>query len=198
MRPATLKLASSLTTSAPDVGETHGDAWRSRPPYVRARLAREGCRRRARPDRLARAAGHGLRGTRRSSADHRSLHIHPLSDRVRVGGAIEDPGSRPRLIARPDDRRDDPSARRGERRSSESGHARVDARAPRRRDHAAGRRCEARVHRGPPLEADADRLHERPRSDDPRRPAPEAVRVFGGCRRIRPRAPGVRSGCDER
>ena len=79
-----------------------------------------------------------------------------------------------------------------ERGPGEGRHARVHARAPRRGDHAPRRRREARLHRRPPLEADADRLHERSRAHDPRRAAPEAVRVLGGRRRLRPGAPGVR------
>ena len=43
--------------------------------------------------------------------------------------------------------------------------------------------AQARVRRRPALEADADRLHERARADDPRRAAAEAVRVLGRRRR---------------
>ena len=50
--------------------------------------------------------------------------------------------------------------------------------------------AQARLHRRPAVEADADRLHERTRADDPGRPAPEAVRLLGRRRRLHPRARG--------
>ena len=47
------------------------------------------------------------------------------------------------------------------------------------RDHDPGRRGQARLHRRPDLQADDDRLHERPGADHPDRPAAQAVRVQG-------------------
>ena len=45
-------------------------------------------------------------------------------------------------------------------------------------DHCARRRVQTRVRRRPPLEADPDRVHERPRAHDPCQPAAQAVRVL--------------------
>ncbi len=159
--------------------------------HLRAGVAAERCRGRARADSFARATGHGLRGARRPAPDHGPLHVHPVLDRLCADGAIEEPGPRPRLVARPHDRRDDPSPHRGERGSSESRHAGLDARAPRGRHHAAGRPGAWGLHRRPPVEAHADRLHERPRIDDLGRSAPQAVRVLRGRRWVHPRAEGV-------
>ena len=77
-----------------------------------------------------------------------------------------------------------------ERRPRARRRARVDAGADGRGDHDRRRRRAARLRRRPALQADADRLHERPGADDPRRPAAEAVRVLG--RRRRPDRRGAR------
>ena len=73
------------------------------------------------------------------------------------------------------------------------GRLRVHAGAHRRRAHAHRRRRWPRVHRRPALQADPDRLHERPRPDDLRRPAAEAVRVLD--RRGRAHRPRPRPSC---
>ena len=52
-----------------------------------------------------------------------------------------------------------------------------------RGDDDGGRRRQARLHRRPAVQADPDRLHERPRADHPGQPAAEAVRVLGRRRR---------------
>ena len=117
-----------------------------------------------------------------------------------VFGPSQDPRARPGLVARADDRRDDPAAHRRDGDPAARGGAGLDARALRR-----ARSCcwpgvgQARVRRRPAVEADADRLHERPRPDDPRRPAAEAVRILGRRRRAsstssRVRATGVADG----
>ena len=50
-------------------------------------------------------------------------------------------------------------------------------------DHRARRRVQPRLHRRPSVEADPDRVHERPRAHDPRQPATQAVRVLRRCGR---------------
>ena len=73
-------------------------------------MAREGHRRRARADHAPDPAGHGLRRARGPARDHRALHLDPVPHRLRAVRAVADPGARPRLVARPDDRGDDPAA----------------------------------------------------------------------------------------
>ena len=81
-----------------------------------------------------------------------------------------------------------------ERRSRGGGRPGIDAGADRRRgDDPRGRR-EARVRRRPALEADPDRVHERTRPHDPRRPAAQAVRFLGRRRRADRRGARVRRG----
>ena len=53
---------------------------------------------------------------------------------------------------------------------------------------------QARVRRRPDLEADDDRVHERPGPDHPGRPAAQALRVLGGRRRIPRRGRRLRAG----
>ena len=43
-------------------------------------------------------------------ADHRPLHVDPVPARLRAVRPVAHPRPRPRLVARPDDRRDDPPA----------------------------------------------------------------------------------------
>ena len=59
-------------------------------------------------------------------------------------------------------------------------------------DHDRRRHRKARVRRRPAVQADADRLHERTRPDDPRRTATEAVRVLGRRQRADQRGASVR------
>src|ERR1700734_1845928 len=89
----------------------------------------------------------------------------------------------PGLFAWPDDRRDDPAADGRQGRSEAGGSAGVDPRDHGRSDHDPGGGGEARLHRRPDLQADDDRLHERPGADHPDRPAAEAARVQGRGRR---------------
>ena len=66
-----------------------------------------------------------------------------------------------------------------QRRRQAGDRAGVDARAHGGGDHDRGGRGEARLRRRPDLQADDDRLHERPGADHPGRPAAETIRVQG-------------------
>ena len=157
-------------------------------------LAAQGSGRGPGPGHAPGAAGDGVCRACRAAADHRPLHLDPVSGRVRDLRPVEDPRARAGLVARADDRRHDPSSAGRERRPEACGRARLDACADRGGDHGARWSRQARIRRRPALEADHDRVHERTRADDPRRSAAEAVRVLGRRRRLHPRAEGVRQG----
>ena len=148
--------------------------------------------RRTGADDAAGSAGDGVRRARGPAGDHRSVHHDPVPDRLRRVRPVADSRARSGLVAGADDRGDDPADRRLERQSRARDRAGVDARADRRGDHDHGGDREARVRRRPALQADADRLHERPRADDPDRAAPEAVRVLRRRERADQRGPRIR------
>ena len=156
---------------------------------IPARLASQGRRGRPRAHRVAGAPGHGVCRTRGAARDHRSLHVHPVPDRVRPLRTVPHPGAGARFLARADDRGHHRPAARGRRRSGARDRALVDAGVARRRRDDPGRGREARLRRGPALQAHPDRLHERPRPHDLDRAAAEALRVLG--RRRRPRRGGA-------
>ena len=81
-----------------------------------------------RPRHSARPAGDGLRGAGGTARDHRALHDRHLPRRVCPRGAVADPGPGPGLVAGPDDRGDDPAARR--RQPGDGDRPGRDARAP--------------------------------------------------------------------
>ena len=64
------------------------------------------------------------------------------------------------------------------RRPAEGGRVRICAGAHGRRGDARRRACRPGLHCRPAVQADPDRLHERPRVDDLRRPAAQAVRLL--------------------
>ena len=91
-----------------------------RAAHLRAVLAAARPDRRHRPRHAARPAGDGLRGAGRAAGDHRPVHDGRLPGRLRPRRTVADPGPRPGLVARADDRRDDPAARRRAARSRRS------------------------------------------------------------------------------
>ena len=111
---------------------------------------------------------------------------------------VADPGAGPGFLAGADDRGDDPAADSRRRRRQAGGRAGLDARDHGRRDHDRGGRGQARLHRRPDLQADDDRLHERPGADHPGRPAAQAVRVQGRGRRPDRRGHRLRQGAGPR
>ena len=133
---------------------------------------------------VAGPAGHGVRRAGRAAGDHGPVYDDPVPARLRGIRPVADSGAGAGLLARTDDRGHDPADPRLWRKSGARHRAGVDARADRRRDHDRGRGPEARVRRRPALQADADRLHERARADDPDRAAAQAVRLLD--RRQRP------------
>ena len=143
---------------------------------VPAGLAGQGRRRRPRAVRAARAAGHGLRRAGRAAAGHRPVHLDPLPARVRGLRAVAGPRARPGLLARADDRRHhrarccSPAATR----PGPSRWPRCSALLVGRRHDGRGAR-HVRLRRRPALQADPDRLHERPGADHRRRPAAQAA-----------------------
>ena len=143
-----------------------------------------------RPRHPARAAGDGLRRAGRAAGDHRAVHDRRLPRRVRARRAVADPRPRPGLVARTDDRRDDPAPRRRQTRSrrspspgcsrSWSGSSRS---APASPGSGSSPTC-SRTRSGPGTwRARGRHLH---------RPAAEAVRVLDGRQRPRRRG-GARS-----
>ncbi len=161
-------------------------------PLVRTPVAREGRRCRTDPDRVAGSPRDGVRGTRGPSRDHGSLHVGLVSPRVRRVRSLAGPGPGTRLFARPDDRRDDRTVAPGGWGPLARCGARFDARAAGwGRDGPGGLR-EARVRGGPAVQADPDRLHERPGPHDPDRSVAQAVRVLHRCRRSHRRDGGLR------
>jgi hypothetical protein len=157
-----------------------------------------------RADHAAGAAGYGIRRARRAAGDHGPVHDDPLPDRVRRVRTFSGPRARPGRIAGADDRGNAAADPRLRRESGARDCARVDARADRRRADARGGDREAWVRRRPAVKADADRLRERPRTDDPDRTAAEAVRVLDRRERadqrgarVRARA-RIRQGCPRR
>ena len=157
-------------------------------PHVRAVVAVARPDRRHRPRHPARPAGDGLRGAGRAARDHRAVHDRHLPRRLRPRRPVADPRPRPGLVARPDDRRDDPAARRRQR--GDGDRPRRDAGAHGRARH--GRR------RASPSSASSPTCSRTPCGPatwpaspiiDLHRPAAQAVRVLD--RRERPR----RRGC---
>ena len=61
-----------------------------------------------------------------------------------------------------------------------------------------GRHRKARIRRRPALKTDADRLHERPRADDPRRTTPQALWLLDRRGRLDRRGPRVRARARQR
>ena len=175
--------------------EAHGGGGSGEPVVVPGGVVAQRRRRGPRADRAARAAGHGVRGARRAPTDHRaSTPRSSASSRYAIFGPSKILVLGPGLVARADDRGDaHPAGRR--RAATRSGRSRWRRRsrcssAPSSR--VAGHR-QARLRRRPDLEADDHRLHERPGAHDPRRPAPEALRVLGRRRRLPRRAHGASS-----
>ena len=129
--------------------------------------------------------GHGVRRARRAAAGQRSVHHDRLPRRLRPHGAVEDPGARPRLIARAADLRRHHPARRGRRRPCHRHRPGRHARHP-GRPHRDRARCrQARLRRRPALERGPGRLHERTGHRHHRRAAAEAQRVLDGRRHLR-------------
>ena len=167
-------------------GAREGDRGAGRPHADRlpSRVAGQGRRRRAGPHRVAGAAGHGLRRARRACRAITGLYTSIL---CLLGYAVFGPSRI--LVLGPDSSLGPmiaatiaPLRRRG-RRPGQGGRAGLDAGAPGRRVMIVAGAGQARLRRRPAVQADADRLHERPRADDPRRPAAEAVRVLRRRRR---------------
>ena len=163
-------------------------------------VAGQGCCRGGCAHHAAGPAGYGVCRTGGPAADHRAVHVDHVPARLRGARPVADPGAGPGFLARADDRRDDPAADGRRRRPRAGGRAGLDARDHGRGDHDRGGGGEARVYRRPDLQADDDRLHERPGADHPGRPAAEAIRVQGRGRwlprrghRLR-QGPGPRSG----
>ena len=148
--------------------------------------------RRAGADNAAGAQGMAYAELAGLPGDHGALHECPLPGRLRRVRSFKDPGAGSRLVIGPDDRGDDPADRRGRRQPERRDRVRVDARAARRRDHDRRRNREARLRCRPAVQADADRLHERSRADDPRRPVTEAVRLLGDANGLIDEAQGIR------
>ena len=178
------------------------DPGRRRGADLRTALGAAGRRRRPGADRPARAAGHGVRGARRAPAGHRPVHVGGRPARLRALRDVEVPRARPRLGARPHDRRRVAAAPRCPRRSVTGDRA---CGSPRVVDGRLLRRGRVRADRRPRralLQAGPHRLPQRDRGRRPREPAPEAVRLHderdrrvrrGG--RVRPRPA---RGCDRR
>src|SRR5690242_15561577 len=124
----------SLTSTAAGCGDDVQTGARAEPFVLPAGVAGQGRRRRDRAQHAAGAAGHGVRRAGGPAADHRPVHLHLVPARLRGVRPVADPGAGPGLLARTDDRRDDPAAGRRQRRPQASHRARVDARAHGRRD----------------------------------------------------------------
>ena len=120
------------------------------------------------------------------AGDHRPVHVDHVPARLRRVRPVADPRARSGLVARPDDRRDDPPVGRRGRRSGQGDRPRLHARPAGRRLHGGRGDRPAGLRRRPVLQAHPDRLHERPGPHDPRGPAPEALRVLHR-RRLVPR-----------
>ena len=179
----------SRPTSAPIDDRGCADVIRSRPGTERdqdlqAAVVPQGPGGRTDPDHAARTPGDGVCGARRPAADHRSVHVDPLPGVVRGVRALQDPRPRSRLLARTHDRRNDPAAGGRERGSGPRGRPRLGPRAPDGRDHRPRGRRRARLRGGPGLQAHDDRLPERAGLDDHGRPAPQALRLLRGGRRL--------------
>ena len=159
-------------------------------------LARRGCG--SGPDDAPRPTGDGVRRVGRPPRDHRAVHVDPLPARIRGLRAVQDPRARTGLVARADDRRHDPPSSRRRWRPGTRGRSRLDARAARRCLHGRRRSVRTGIRRGPALEADHDRLHERPGDHDRGRSAAEAVRVLRRCKRPARRDKSIRGRCRRR
>ena len=180
-------------------GDPHGRAaGRERGEVLPGELAVEGRRRRAGAHGPARAAGHGLRRARGPAGGHRPLHLDPVPARLRRLRTLADPGAGAGLVAGTDDRRDDPAPDGRRRRPGHRDRTGIDPRPHGGPGHDPGRCRQAGDGRGPALEADPDRLHERPRPDHRHRSAPQAVRVLRRRGRSRRRAPGLPQWCRRR
>ena len=142
------------------------------------------------------APGNGLRGAGRAAGHHWALHLDPLPGRICSTGTIPHPGTRTRLVTRPDDRGHHPAPGWREWKSSPRRSAGIDAGHPGRRHDDPGRSGEAGLRGRPSLQANPDRLHDRSRPHHPGRSAAQAVRFLDSLRhadwgydRIRERGP---------
>ena len=128
-------------------GGHEGGRRRSRARTPGAPMRRAGCSRMWSPGwsltALLVPQGMAYAAARRPAADHRPVHLDPVPRGLRAVRAVADPGARPGLLARTDDRRDDPPDGRRERGSGPRGRARLGARADDRRDHRSGGRRQA-------------------------------------------------------
>ena len=151
---------------------------------VPARAPRQGPRRRSRRHHSPGPPRDGVRRAGGLAGHHRAVHDDPRADRLRPVRPVADPRPRTGLVPRSDDRRDPRSARGRRRKPEDRRRLRLRACSHGRRDHRARRRVQARLRRRPALEADPDRVHERPRAHHPRQPATQAVRVLRRRRRV--------------
>ena len=174
-------------------------AGRRKPGVVPAGVVAPGPRCGTGPDRAARAAGDGVRRAGWPAADHRAVHDHPVSHRLRGLRALPGPGAGSGLVAGTDDRGDGHPVGCRAGRSGAGRCLRLVAGVDGGRDHPARRGLQARVRGRAPVQADADRVHERPGADHRGGPAAEALRLLGRRRWPDRRGGRVRaSGCRRR